>query len=344
MTMAWTIDTELGEVLQENEEQLARDIADQIDAKIRRGPRPAHRDAHPKAHGCVRAVFEVERDLPPDLAQGVFVPGRSYKAWIRFSNGNEDATRHDAKGDARGMAIKLLDVPGHKILPDERDAQTQDFIMINHPVFFIDDAARYLALVRAKDDIQENIGNFLQVLHEKGVSHLGTMLKNDVSDLGTIARALGLSGGVNLLEMTKSKIMSPLETVYWSMVPYRLGDPPHKHKIKFRAKWCPSKEATTTPLNPSPNFLRETMIRQLAAGAGPRQFDFEIQRGTPEMSIENSTVKWSEEEAPFVKVAKITIPEQVFDTPARDNFGKNLSFTPWHALHEHHSNQLDGNN
>src|SRR5262249_17763456 len=200
---------------------------------------------------------------------------------------------------------------------------------------FIDDAARYLALVRAKDDLQENIGSSLQVLHEKGVSHLGTMLKNDASDLGTIAKALGLSGGVNLLEMTKSKIVSPLETVYWSMVPYRLGAPPHKHKIKFRAKWCPPKEAATDPVNPSPNFLRETMIRQLAAGAGPRQFDFEVQRGTSEMSIEDSTVKWNEEEAPFVRVAKITIPEQVFDTPARNNFGESLSYTPWHALPQH---------
>src|SRR3954468_13576942 len=108
MTTEWTIDTELGEVLQENEEQLSRQIADHIEAKIRNGPRPALRDAHPKAHGCVRAEFQVDKDLPPDLAQGVFVPGTCYKAWIRFSNGNEDITRPDAKGDARGMAIKLL--------------------------------------------------------------------------------------------------------------------------------------------------------------------------------------------------------------------------------------------
>jgi hypothetical protein len=32
------------------------------------------------------------------------------------------------------MAIKLLDVPGDKILPAERQGREQDFIMINHPV------------------------------------------------------------------------------------------------------------------------------------------------------------------------------------------------------------------
>ena len=40
------------------------------------------------------------------------MPGQSYKAWIRFSNGNKDHMKPDASGDARGMAIKLLGVPG----------------------------------------------------------------------------------------------------------------------------------------------------------------------------------------------------------------------------------------
>jgi Catalase len=342
MTANSTIDTELGEVLQENEEQLAHDIAEQIAAKIRQGPLPARRDAHPKAHGCVRAMFQVETDLPPNLAQGVFVPGKSYMAWIRFSNGDEDTTKPDAKGDARGMAIKLLDVPGDKILPEERDAQTQDFIMINHPVFFIDDAARYLALVRTKDAIprllQETKESLSHLLHDKDASALRTALENDVLGLGTILKGgptLSLTGVVNLLKMTSSEIASPFETIYWSMVPYRLGDPPHKQKIKFRAKFCPPKVAATKPIDPSPNFLRETMIKQLAAGAGPRQFDFEVQPGTADMSVENSTVEWKQEAAPFIKVATITIPEQEFATPARDKLGENLSFTPWHALPQH---------
>jgi catalase len=94
------------------------------------------------------AEFRVEDDLPQYLAQGVFTPGRTYPAYIRFSNGDPDPNRDDAKGDARGMAIKLLEVQGEKILPDERDAQTQDFIMINHPVFFIDNPAHYLGLIQ----------------------------------------------------------------------------------------------------------------------------------------------------------------------------------------------------
>ena len=307
-----TIDPELGEMLQENEEQLTREITAAIaeGIKLQHLPaqRPALRDAHPKAHGCVRADFQVEKDLPPHLAQGVFVPGRKYPALIRFSNGDADPMRPDAEPDARGMALKLLNVPGDKILADERDAQTQDFIMINHPTFFVDDAARYLAL--------HNIAS-----------------TNMVVRLVRVAWVLGWKGFFIAFKNTSSKIASPLETRYWSMTAYRLGDPPHKQAIKFAAR--PRLPATTTiPSHPTRDFLRETMIEQLAAGEA--RFDFEVQpRTSPAMSVENSMVEWKEADAPFVKVATIIIPRQQFATPERDRFGENLSFTPWHSLPQH---------
>jgi Catalase len=144
------------------------------------------------------AEFRVEDDLPQYLAQGVFTPGRTYPAYIRFSNGDPDPNRDDAKGDARGMAIKLLEVPGEKILPDERDAQTQDFIMINHPVFFIDDPAHYLGLIQRSGS------------------------SNPFALIGQLF-ALGLKGALIAKAVTSSKIASPLETRYWSIVPYRLA-------------------------------------------------------------------------------------------------------------------------
>ena len=307
-----TVDAELGEVLQENEEQLTRQITAAIAEVIKLqhlpAQRPALRDAHPKAHGCVQADFQVEKDLPPRLAQGVFLPGRKYPALIRFSNGDADPMRPDAKPDARGMAIKLLDVPGDKILPDERDAETQDFIMINHPTFFVDDAARYLALHRIAST-------------------------NQVVRLVRMAWVLGWKGTFIAFKNTSSKIASPLETRYWSMTAYRLGDPPHKQAIKFAARPC-LPATTTIPSHPTRDFLRETMIRQLAEGEA--RFDFEVQpRTSPAMSVENSMVEWNEADAHFVKVATITILQQQFATPERDRFGENLSFTPWHALPQH---------
>ena len=265
------------------------------------------RDQHSRAHGCVRATFKVEDGLTLPLAQGVFVPGRSYPARIRFSNGSSDPRKDDAEADARGMAIKLLDVPGEKILPAQRDAPTQDFILVNNPEFLVDDASRYLRLVRAVDS-------------------------NPIVKAVKLPLAIGLDGLRIAKAMTSSKVASPLEVRYWSAVPYRLGDPPHKHAVKYSAQ--PSLPPGAIPDNPSPHFLRETMIRQLANGEA--SFDFKVQRRTsPSMEVENSMVEWKEAEAPYVKVATITIPSQQFATRERDDFGENLSFTPWHALPQH---------
>jgi hypothetical protein len=309
----WTIDTELGEVLQENEEELAEEIAAANSAAIAfreeagQGQPLALRNVHPRAHGCVRAEFRVEDRLPPHLAQGVFVPGKRYPAWIRFSNSFPDAKQPDAKGDARGMAIKLFDVPGDKVLPQEREAPTQDFILINRPVFFADDAARFLTFAR-------RLGNSNKLIQ------------------ATALLALDFRGLRNALA-TSTKIASPLEARYWSAVPYRLGEPPHKQAVKYLARPC-LPTTTAIPSDPAPHFLRETMIRQLEAGEA--RFDFMVQpRTSPAMSVEKSMIEWKESDAPFFKVATITIPQQQFATAERDKFGENLSFTPWHALPQH---------
>ncbi len=69
------------------------------------------RDAHAKAHGCVKAEVTVLPELTPALREGVFgEPGKTWQALIRLSNGNA-YPQFDSIRDARGMAIKLLDVP-----------------------------------------------------------------------------------------------------------------------------------------------------------------------------------------------------------------------------------------
>jgi hypothetical protein len=147
------IDEDLGEHVYSGESQIADQLSAVIENSIRKQYTigSAHRDAHPKAHGCVKAELQVIDVLPDSLAKGMFIPGKIYQAWIRFSNGSADPTRADIKRDARGMAVKVLGVPGKKLLQDEEDATTQDFIMINHPVFFATDPARYLSFMNDAD-------------------------------------------------------------------------------------------------------------------------------------------------------------------------------------------------
>src|SRR5262245_51782585 len=136
MEDAFDLDTDLGEQYyqgqKELEEKLTAEIVEVarrgITARFDQGRRPAMRDAHATDNGCVRAIFRVNADLPLDLQHGVFIPGREYQAWIRFSNGSSEA-RSKFWPDARGMAIKLTGVDGPKLLADEK--ATQDFVLIS---------------------------------------------------------------------------------------------------------------------------------------------------------------------------------------------------------------------
>ena len=75
----------------------ARDPSDAGDP----GPPPFRRDVHAKAHGCVRAEVTVDRKIPSALRAGVFTtPGKSYRAWIRFSSGDTNIQK-DSTWDAR---------------------------------------------------------------------------------------------------------------------------------------------------------------------------------------------------------------------------------------------------
>lgn len=146
-----SVDSELGEQLYPDEQLLAQEIGAVIERSTRKEYRPgsARRNVHAKAHGCVKAEFQVLDTLPDGLVKGIFVPGKTYHSWIRFSNGSKDATRADRKGDARGMAIKVLGVPGKMLVEDEVHASSLDVIMINHPVFFANDPSRYLPLMKS---------------------------------------------------------------------------------------------------------------------------------------------------------------------------------------------------
>ncbi|MFZ0330701.1 MAG: catalase family protein [Acinetobacter bohemicus] len=302
-----SIDSGLSEQLYPNEKVIAEQIAEVIEKSIRKqyALGSARRDAHPKAHGCVRAEFQVLETLPKNLAKGLFIPGKKYQAWIRFSNGSPDATQADIKKDARGMAIKVLAVSGAKRLEDE--IATQDFIMINHPVFFVNDPNRYMSFMQ---DI--NSDRFFRKLH--------------------IPFALG-SKGTRIALNLRTTIANPLQTRYWSMVPYQLGIGPDRQAVKYSARSCTA-AVDPIPNHPKHDFLRDALRTSLQKGDACMEFLVQP-RTSSTLLVEDAMTEWKETQAPFYQVATIRIPQQVFDTPDQNKFCENLSFTPWHTLAEH---------
>lgn len=304
-----TADSGLGEKLYPDESMYAEKIAEVIEQSIRKQYTTgnARRDAHPKAHGCVKAQFHVLETIPTPLAKGIFIPNKTYPAWIRFSNGDGDATRPDIKGDVRGMAIKILDVAGKKLLEDEDQASTQDFILINHPVFFANEPKRYLSLV---SDVSG--GFFSKAL---------------------IPFALGIKGTLIAMEATRSTIPNPVQTRYWSAVPYQLGIGADRVAVKYSARSC-SNVSDPIPSHPERDYLRTALRNTLHKGDACMEFYIQP-RTSNDMAVEDSMAEWQESRAPFYKVATIIIPKQEFDTPEQNQFCENLSFSPWHTLAEH---------
>lgn len=278
------------------------------------------RDAHAKAHGCLVATFKVRDDLPEELRSGVFVPGREYKSWIRFSNGNA-APQPDGVKDARGMAIKLMGVPGPRLLdsPLERNAHTQDFLMINFPVFFNRDPGEYESFIRYQAD-DSQYGYFFE-----GRNPFAWQWR----ELVIGSRLLG-------------RIRNPLYAQYYSMTPYALGveqggavsPPPYRRAMKYSAKSCtpPGPAATGTG---GDDFLRQGLAEHLAKSDGCFEFLVQLQDTGRNMPVEDPTVRWKESQSAWQRVATVRIPAQVFDTPERNAFCENLAFTPWHGHVDH---------
>jgi hypothetical protein len=270
--------------------------------------RPARRDAHAKDHGCVTASFEVDNNLlDPAEKVGVFASNKSYPAWIRFSNGSFHV-QGDVEADVRGFAIKLMEVEGDKVLAAQRDAQTQDFLLINGPKMFVRNPVDYVEFSQ-------------KALDGNPVSYF---LKLD-------PRQWHLRELFNLLGIVRKKPSSPLNSQYWSTTPYRLGE---DNAVKFSARPCDG-EVDGRPDDPSEDYLREAMAEHLAGNDACFEFMVQRQLDPESMPIEDPTYEWEEGQSPFVVVARIKIPAQTFDTPGRQTFCENLSMNPWHTLPEH---------
>jgi hypothetical protein len=272
------------------------------------------RDAHAKAHGCVKAQVTVLSDLDNNLRHGVFSePGKTWQAWVRLSNGNA-YPQFDRARDARGMALKLLDVPGEKLLSSPAHTSDQDFVMFNHPAFFVRDVAEYKSNFAAQAEGKKALAFFPDWDPRSWeIRHLIIAVK-------TLAPAPP----------------SPVATTYNSIAPFKLGP----HNIKYRVipapKNCPD-YVLPTPNKDLPNFLRSALYQQLSLDRTPACFALQIQRQNPAyyMPIEDPSVEWDESLAPFETVAKIELPAQDFDGSEQNLFCENLAFNPWHSLPEH---------
>jgi len=289
-----------------DEEQLHQKLVEMLKGTIEKRDKNslALRSVHPKDHGCLRAEFIVEPNLPDNLKIGVFKEAKSFAAWIRYSTAS-GAMSSDAEKGFLGMAIKLMDVSGKKLLEDEQDETTQDFLLISVPNMPVRNAVDFAKLIDATKS-----GNPLKFFLNPFDLHLKEF---------------------KVAVKTKRQNVNPLYLLYNSTVPYLLGD---GQAVKYRCD--PTTSFTEKmPAKLTPNYFREAMQAHL--NKKEFRFDFMVQLQTDPVSmpIEDALADWDEQASPYQKVATIVIPSQDFNVPERLELAEHLSFHPWHSLPEH---------
>mgnify|MGYP002780808468 CR=1 FL=1 len=285
-------------------DSIIADMGEYMKRKYR--PGEYERVGNTKTHGLVRAEFTIRDDLPAELRQGVFREVRTFPAWIRYSGPGPDSPPDIEDVGFMSMSIKLMGVPGPKLMDDERE--TQDFLSVCTPTF-VTPHIKANAQLQAQLLKRTPLYYFFDPRHPHLLDFLMQSLWNETQT-------------------------SPLECQYFSCVPYLLGEG-QAMQFSMRPRDTSRSRIPNLPGRPPDNYLRDNMIATLEKTDVYFDFLIQVQRDAHAMPIENAAVRWPLKLSPYVPAATIRIPKQRFDSPAQLAFAKSLSYTPWHGLKEH---------
>lgn len=280
----------------------------------------AVRSVHAKSHGILEGVLRIDAGLPPELAQGLFATAGEHKVYLRMSTNAGDILP-DAVSLPRGLAMKVLDVSGERLAGAE--GTTQDFVMVNGPVFQAPNAEKFLGSLKLLAKTTDRI---------EGVKVAASTVLRGVNKaltaVGIESPTLGSLGGAPNVD--------PLGETYYSVTPFRYGD----HIAKFSvAPVAPALKALTgTEIDASgrPDAIRETIQSEMAGIEGVWEFRVQLCRDLERQPVEDPTVQWDEEEAPFQRVATITVrPQDSWDAERVDAVNERMRFAVWTGLAAH---------
>jgi hypothetical protein len=168
----------------------------------------AVRSVHAKAHGFLDGVLIVHDGLSPELAQGLFATPGEHKVVMRFSTNAGDILP-DTISLPRGLALKVMDVDGER-LPGA-DGQTQDFVMVNGPVFQNKTADQFLGNLKLLAGTTDKLEGTKEAM-SKVLRGVNTVL----SAVGIESPKVQTLGG--------APNSDPLGETYFSVTPFRYGD------------------------------------------------------------------------------------------------------------------------
>ncbi|KQZ55683.1 catalase [Rhizobium sp. Root149] len=280
----------------------------------------AVRSVHAKSHGIIEAEMTIADGLSPELAQGMFATPGVHKVFLRLSTNAGDILP-DAVSLPRGLAMKVLDVEGPR-LPDA-EGSTQDFIMVNGPVFQAPNAKKFLSSLKLLAKTTNRMEGTKTVMS----SVLQTVNKG-LEAVGVASPTIqSLGGGPN---------SDPLGETYFSVTPFRYGDYVAKFKLKPISPDLTKRTDTLIDASVQENAIRETVQAEMQETHGVWEFQVQLCRNLEQQPIEDPTVEWKEEDAPFVTVATVTaMPQDSWSDANVQKVDEEMRFSVWTGLEAH---------
>ncbi|BCM86225.1 catalase family protein [Methylobacterium indicum] len=280
----------------------------------------AVRGVHAKSHGLLTGRLTVLPDLPPTLAQGLFAAPGSYDVVLRLSTNPGDIL-DDSVSTPRGLAVKVIGVSGERL--PEAEGETQDFVLANAPAFTAPDARAFLKslkLLAATTDTPQ--------VFKKVFSAALRGLEGAIEAVGGKSATLISLGG-----HPETHILG--ETFY-SQAALRWGDYVAKVAVAPVAPALTALTGASLNVNGKPNGLREAVSEFFRAHEGVWELRAQLLTNRETMPVEDASTPWSEEESPYVPVARITVaPQESWSDDKIRRLDDGLAFSPWHGLAAH---------
>lgn len=260
------------------------------------------RNFHPKMHGCLKGRLEIRNNIPKHLRWGLFKTPKTYDAWLRFSNA-PPKIGSDKNSSGRGLAIKVLDVPGKVLETDPIGTNCQNFLLTTSPILSAWNIPLYRKAIKAVlFGWKERL---LFVLNPGHWRSLYLTLKHSNKHENLLAEHY-FSGGAFR--------NGPTYFVKFLLVPHR---PDLGYSLSIPK---------------TDDFLKSQLKADMENQEHGFTLHIQVHENEKTEPVENTSKEWKKASIP---VADLWIPRQTFDFEERVKFGEELSFSPWVCLADH---------
>jgi hypothetical protein len=156
--------------------------------------------------------------------------------------------------------------------------------------------------------------------------------------LGGINSALGAIGARSstLASLGGAPNVDPLGETYYSVTPFRYGDYIAKFSVAPLSPDLTRFTGRKIDTSDNPDAIRDTVKQEMVSTEGVWEFRVQLCHDLEKQPVEDPTTEWAEDEAPWQRVAVLSVKPQDSWDPARvQAVNEEMRFSVWTGLKAH---------